>query len=1464
MTSPAEILFGRAAVARGLLSQEQFDQAMRRLDETDAPPLPVALVAIGALDYPQIDEFLSANLPLFADLGRRSREQLHAWRVACRAVRNGVATPEQAGRALRSLPPMEESEDGMHSATRALSVHADIDPEQARALLNLERIPEPSRPDGSDARGTLMTPVFLDAVPRRGVTPVRPPSVRPPSRSAATLDANTPVPGTPAFEAATSRPVELQPIDHGLPRAFGRYVLEEELGRGGMGVVYKAWHPELQVHHALKVLIAGEDASPDDRARFEREARATARLEHPGVIRVLDIGEAEGKLYIAMEYVDGVVLDSLLPQPPRRGAVTAIAPESSPTTGSSGTILVPPGSTGLEPERAARLVREVADAVHAAHQSGIVHRDLKPANVLVDRSGRARVMDFGLAKELRPDATALTRPNLVMGTPAYMSPEQASGRGGQVDALSDVYQMGAILYELLTGRAPYDGSSPYHILTLVAEEDPPPPRRLNPAVPRDLEAICCTAMARVKSDRYPSAAALSEDLGRWLNQEPVEARPSSRWQRSFRWLGRRRAAAVLGGLAILALLVAGLSAIRAKSLEREVLHSLRVVARTHLDNALAVRRAGGRMSEAAREFLPPLERAVHDVARHESGLAEPHYHLGRLYRALLRFDAALEQQERALAKDPSYAPARYERAILYAGLFRRRMEELRQGWNREEGRRLAAAGGLDAGGTGGAGSVERPNDERLAQSDATAREQLASIRADLLRLESLAADPTADGIGERQLRCARALYGLFADSGDDKAAAVEALEAVLREDPACEEAVEGLAQHAAQEGDPVAAIRVFGIGIAADPGYVPFLVGRGLVRADWGNYGALRGADPTLHWEGARADFDAALALDDRAFGAWEGRAHLAVLLGSHRHLRGEDGTDDFRRGEADFTRALEIRPDAAATYVRRAGLLVRWGTSISGHEDPEPLWERALADYARAESLDAATSQVYLRRAWLRNRWAIRLEATGRDPGPQFEAALADLGRALEVDPTRFDPWLERGHTRLNCAAWFERTGRRGDEHYAAAVADLGKAAEIFPSLGEIYRRRGAALADWGLALEHRGEDPGGHYRRAEAELAHAVELNPRFADAWQIRGDVRFNWGLYEMRAGADPSDHWSRALEHYTRAVQENPQSADVYVRLVGVRVAWAEYRKTDSAEALEFFADAERDMKKALDLQPKAADLWNHMGLFQFNWSVFEARAGMDPDPRLQQAIASLSRALELNPNHADAWMHRGRAHAVRAIADHLPAAAADEGVEQAIRDFTSAIQKNPKLAYAYIQRAILQNRQQRWADALADLRAAFALFPAYEAEYQPLVDHVEARIGMLARVRAWQDTVNRGLADKQDGRRDAARREFEQAAGQFEPLVQEVPKEFRAQMTEQGTPIQARVRLELARLYAHAAGEAPEAEAEEFRRRAFAELQALPALGVTGSRNFREDEELAPLRRDPRWQEFLESVGDDPK
>ena len=326
----------------------------------------------------------------------------------------------------------------------------------------------------------------------------------------------------------TNQGIEIRPAGTPWQPEVPGHTILERIGRGGMGVVYLARHKALDRHVALKMLVAGAHAGEEELARFQIEAQAVARLDHPNIVNIYEIGEHQRLPYFSIEYCPGGSLDARLKQNP------------------------------LAAGPAAELVETLARAMASAHEQGVIHRDLKPANVLLTLDGTPKITDFGLAKRVGADS-GQTQTESIVGTPCYMAPEQAWGESKRVGPAADIYALGAILYDCLTGRPPFKGANTLETLDQVRSREPIPPRQLVASIPADLETICLKCLRKEPTKRYESAGALADDLKRWLTGKPIRARPVGRLERGFKWMKRNPVVSALLGSIVLLVISASIA-----------------------------------------------------------------------------------------------------------------------------------------------------------------------------------------------------------------------------------------------------------------------------------------------------------------------------------------------------------------------------------------------------------------------------------------------------------------------------------------------------------------------------------------------------------------------------------------------------------------------------------------------------------------------------------------------------------------------------------------------------------------------------------------------------------------------------------------------------------------------------------------------------------------------------------------
>jgi eukaryotic-like serine/threonine-protein kinase len=871
---------------------------------------------------------------------------------------------------------------------------------------------------------------------------------------------------------AAAVPPEVAPLLDDPSRVLAEFVLVERLGSGGAGVVWKAWDRRLGRWSALKIPLALPERG-DAFDRFTREAVLAARLSHPNIVAIHRVAEDRGRPYIVMQHVEGKTLQQ--EPPPLRRALEA--------------------------------VRDAALAVHAAHEQGVVHRDLKPANLMLGRDGRLLVLDFGLAR-LSESGRGLSEQGVLAGTAAYMPPEQAVGDVRSLERTVDVYALGATLYHLATGRPPFDGATLAETVHRVVHEDPPRPRTLQPALAVDLETILLKAMDKDPRRRYATLLDFAADLDRLLADAPVRARPPSALQGLSRRVRAHRATILVAVLAAGVVALALLAGRAAARREREAsLATIRETARVSLDAALELRRAGANARMV--DFLARLESAYRQALERAPDTAEVDYRMGRFHRALMNDALALDFQEKALAKDPAYPPALYERAILTSKTY---------------GRALRRAYGVETALAPGPVTADAAR-----RADAPSLEEFGERRDDLVRMreavvrDCLRLDRVPGGLAEANALAAR---GILAFHRGAVAEARDLLEAAVRRDPLMEEAWETLALAALapiNQGTPLdalerawaAAERAFGEGLARDRGYLPHWLGRGGVRTARANMHWDTGRDPAADFAGAEHDFAEALRLQPSP-DALLRRSSLRTSVGAYEGRRGRDPMPAWAQAGNDLKDALRMDPGLAAAWSRLA-YLCRARAEYRVERGRSPLDDgREAEDYiARALAADPRDGSAWMNRGALLAARGMDRAARGEDPTADFDLAEQAYNEALRFDRAIRGPWERRGYLRLQRARW--RKGRGED-----AAADLRAAEEDLTRCIELSGRFTMARLARAMARRERGE-----LAAAEADLAQTLRENPPYPEAWIELGHVHLAAGrkdaalrAYEKGLSLDPT--------------------------------------------------------------------------------------------------------------------------------------------------------------------------------------------------------------------------------------------------------------------------------------------------------------------------------------------------------
>jgi tetratricopeptide (TPR) repeat protein len=522
MAMSSDLLIGRMALERGLLSEAQLAECLSDQRGTPQATLPVIMLRKGLIKQGDLDSLIEEHKKRLADALELSDPKLEDALLGRLLIKQGLVKEAQLYECLRSQAEMGEAG---HKSPRLgeILVRKGFLSTDPGALPS----PTPSR------RDTFVCPSCNAHFSTAGTDASKKYTCK---QCGGVLERQEKM-GETTESLRIDMPEEAAKVAKDPKRQFagGKYILIEEVGRGGMGIVWKAWQTDLRRYVAIKILV-GTSWTDVEIKRFYREAQMAASLSHLNIASIYEVGSWENKHFISMEYVEGDSLARLMTPPSnKQGTQRAVK--------------------HLPPRRAIEIVREAALAAEYAHSKKIIHRDLKPHNIMVARAdGRVYVMDFGLAKPIR-SKDSITMSDAIVGTPQYMSPEQA--RGDEVDRRTDIFSLGAVLYHVLTGKPAFDGHSPAEVMMSVLADDPAPMRKLNPRIHADVETICLKALDKDRDRRYDSAQSLAEDLGRYLEGEPIGARPLSRRERAWKQIKRNPIHSVIVAAAVVALLLLG-------------------------------------------------------------------------------------------------------------------------------------------------------------------------------------------------------------------------------------------------------------------------------------------------------------------------------------------------------------------------------------------------------------------------------------------------------------------------------------------------------------------------------------------------------------------------------------------------------------------------------------------------------------------------------------------------------------------------------------------------------------------------------------------------------------------------------------------------------------------------------------------------------------------------------------------
>ena len=929
---------------------------------------------------------------------------------------------------------------------------------------------------------------------------------------------------------------------------WDRYELLELLGQGGMGVVYKARDRHLGRLVAIKFI---HGADPDLTMRLRREAKVLAGLDHPNICRVYEVDHVQGKPYLALQFIDGERLDQ--------------------------------AAARMSLEERIAVLRDVAVAVDDVHHHDIVHRDLKPANVMVERSKDGRwipiVMDFGLAREATD--VALTQSGRPLGTPAYMPPEQARGDVQAIDRRSDVYSLGATLYELLTGSVPFPDSTPMAVLMRVLEEEPPSPRKLAPGLPLDLEIIVMKCLAKEPAQRYPSARALANDLGCYLDGEPILGRRPSLWRRTRRRARRHRALVRLGAASLSIIVAVAALGIRASLVSAERARLAEQVGREATEIEGSLREAYLWPPHDTRADRRTVRKRMTDIAAIDHGLGEfgdsiVHGALGRGHLALHEWQAADEELTRAIA---AAVAAGREVPELHAArgralgkLYRDALEQARlQGDSRSTKAWLAQREQALA------RQYLTPALKELQQGSATGEQaalfqaRIALYRRDFAAAERVASTVVAEAPGSSEARrlAADAVHGAAVDvfNRGDYAAAHTSLERALklyaeasdiaRSDASGYEAAAQawlqLAEIDARQGrSPRESLQraldvLDGGALRADPEDVSAYTTRFYVLLHWYRTPALgdRGNQPSLLDDMERAAKRATeLAPGDARAWTTLGTAHLYRAL--YGRAYGSLDIPRFDQAIKEIKQALAIRPDElrahnilGVAYHSRGDALHQMGKNAT------PDYEAARNSYQDASALEPQYLLACSNQVELYATIAEYEDALGKEPDATVAAAQQVGPHCLRIDHSYHPVFDDMARAQLARASYLADHEQDPSKELEAARQHIAESAKVLRGSVDVWFQGLVADRIDATFRARRRMDPTSFLAAGRKAVGEVVQVNKDWAPAHLEAARLDLAEAAWKATTGGDPAQPLGHASDHIreARGLASRDQLVDV---------------------------------------------------------------------------------------------------------------------------------------------------------------------------------------------------------------------------------------------------------------------------------------------------------------------------------
>lgn len=962
------------------------------------------------------------------------------------------------------------------------------------------------------------------------------------------------------------------------------------LGHGGMGVVYKARDRRLNRVVALK-FIRGSD--PRQVQRFTQEARAQAQIDHANICKVYEVGQVDGNPFIAMQFING---------PSLRDAQSNMTIEQKVT-----------------------VIRDVADALQAAHRQGIIHRDIKPANIMVEQleDGRYRpfVMDFGLARDMGAN-DGLTQTGFIMGTPSYMSPEQARGEVKLVDRRSDVYSLGATLYDLLSGQPPFDGTTAMGVMLQVISREPVPLRKHLPGIPVDLETITLKCLEKAPHRRYDSAHALAQDLQAYLDGDPIQAQQASRWYRFVKKARKNKVATGFALLAFLVFVVMTVVVVRERwqasvqaQLSQEFGESAKEIDALLRFAHLMPRHDTRRERRLVQEQINRLERRMQETGSVSQGPGN--YALGRAYLALNDYDRAWEHFQIAQQSGYQSREFSYALGLVLGELYRKHLEE----------------------------AERSPTVAIRERRKRELEDQFLTPALNNLKQYSQTEDTRQRGHSDY-------IKGLIAFYTRDYPLAIQKAQSAFEQVPWLYEAKK----------------------LEAD-----VAVARGEEKSDKGDYAGAR-----EEFTQAGQAYQEAIRIGQSDATIYEGDIQRWFGMVTVESAQGTLTDKTFQNLLEACDNALAINPEAGVIFNRKAVCYWRMGEQqfLQG-EDPRQALDQSVAFAQQAIALGTTRANVYRN---LGIAYSIRGEYEmyhGLDPQDSFNRSITSLNQALRFTPNDTGAYNELGILYNSLSYYDMEHGKDPRQNIRQGIETYRKLIQIDPTYTPAFTNISNAYSTLGDFEMQIGLDPTNSLTQCLEAINEALRLNPNSGADNTNLGGVHNLMSEYRLKQNQDPMPTVLQTQKAVGKSIEINPTNPSPYILGAEAEILAARWVIKNNQSPESYLAKAESMFQVAQKLNSEDDYLYFARAEL-YRWKAeWQLQHNQNPLPAIQTGLAELDRALQINPTNSEVIARKGVLYRLQAKAPGSATIQA-RAIKQAVESLEKAFQLNSLLKYEYGQ------------------------------------------------------------------------------------------------------------------------------------------------------------------------------------